>query len=167
MGGAYWTVAAPREGEALRRSWMMPSVAAALLAASGLLYPVTDAAAQALERCPPSPNCVSSRTDPSDADHHVPPFVLKGDFAAAWERLRTQVEALPRTTVISDSGDVIQLVIRSFVFRFPDDVAFSLERSTGRVDVRSASRYGYSDFGVNRRRIEDLRDVLRREGIVE
>jgi uncharacterized protein (DUF1499 family) len=142
-------------------------VAAAVLATAGLLYTSTDAAESTLEACPPSPNCVSSRADSSDVDHHVPPLVLRGDFAAAWNRLRTQVEALPRTTVISDSGDSIQLVVRSLVFRFPDDVSFSLERSTGRVDVRSASRYGYSDFGVNRGRIETLRDILRREGIVE
>ena len=54
----------------------------------------------------------------------------------------------------------------SAFFRFVDDVEFLLDDGTRTIHVRSASRVGYSDFGVNRRRVEELRsrfDALNKE----
>jgi uncharacterized protein (DUF1499 family) len=139
-----------------------------LLTAVGLLHSETDAAEPgASAPCPPRPNCVSSRAGPGDAQHHVPPFALRGDVDAAWARVRARARALPRATVVEDSPSRLRLVVRSLVFRFPDDLELALDGAARRVEVRSASRYGYGDFGVNRRRVEGLRDMLRQEGSVE
>lgn len=138
----------------------------ALLTAVWLLHTAPGAAEEGLP-CPPRPSCVSSRADPSDARHHVPAFMLKGEVEAAWSRVRARARELPRTTVVGESASELRLVVRSLVFRFPDDVDLILDPAARRVDVRSVSRYGYGDFGVNRRRIEGLRDGLREEGLVE
>ncbi len=50
---------------------------------------------------------------------------------------------------------------RSRVFRFVDDVEFLFGPAGRQIHVRSASRVGYSDFGANRRRIEEIRALFR------
>ena len=119
-----------------------------------------------LQLCPDSPNCVSSRSDEANA-HFVEPFLLKGEVTQAWKRVREAVLALPRSAAEQEGPTYLHAVVRSFLFRFPDDVELALNSAARRVDVRSASRYGYSDLGVNSRRIEGLRETLRREGVVE
>lgn len=73
------------------------------------------------------------------------------------------VEKLPRTTVIKSGRSYWKGVCRSLIFRFPDDLEILkldqsnyLERSKGVIQIRSASRLGQSDLGVNRRRVENL-----------
>lgn len=118
-----------------------------------------------LAACPASPNCVSS--DTSDSDHWIAPLRLRVDPAMAWRTLQTVLFSLPRITQVHGTNDYLHVEARSMVFRFVDDVEFHLRSQAGEIAVRSASRVGYSDFGVNRRRVEDLRKLLRREGVVE
>jgi uncharacterized protein (DUF1499 family) len=61
----------------------------------------------------------------------------------------------------------MQAECRSRVFRFVDDLTLHLSAAENIVHIRSASRIGYSDFGVNRSRVENLREKLRQKGIVE
>jgi uncharacterized protein (DUF1499 family) len=56
-----------------------------------------------------------------------------------------------------EQGNYLHVEMRSLMFRFVDDVEFSLAASAGLIHVRSASRVGYSDFGVNRKRVERIR----------
>jgi uncharacterized protein (DUF1499 family) len=113
-----------------------------------------------LAPCPNSPNCVSSQAPESDHEHYIVPLRFSGDPAAAWQRLRAAVLAEKRVTVVAEQGDYLHVEIRSLMFRFIDDVEFSLAASTGLIHVRSASRAGYSDFGVNRKRVERIRTVF-------
>jgi uncharacterized protein (DUF1499 family) len=53
------------------------------------------------------------------------------------------------------------------IFRFVDDLTLHLTPSNGIIHLRSASRTGYSDLGVNRRRVENLRKKLQQKGIIE
>jgi len=39
-------------------------------------------------------------------------------------------------------------------------VEFRIDEAAGVVHVRSASRKGYWDFGVNRRRVETIREAI-------
>ena len=118
-----------------------------------------------LAPCPDSPNCVSS--DAPDAAHRIEPYRLKGKPQQAWAALQQTVSSLPRTKVVSATGDYLRAEATSLIFRFVDDIEFQLRPEQGVIAVRSASRIGYSDLGVNRRRVETIRERLRSQGVVE
>ncbi len=106
-----------------------------------------------LAPCPPSPNCVSSQA--TDSEHHVDPLRILGDPSQAMDDLRRIIESMPRTRIVAANNAELHAEFRSRIFRFVDDVDLRLD---GRVvQIRSASRTGYSDFGVNRARVEDIR----------
>ena len=111
-----------------------------------------------LAPCPSSPNCVSS--DAGDGEHHVTHFLLALAPEKAWPVARELVSGPPRTHIVTERADYLHAEGRSFLFGFVDDLELQLRPGEGIVAVRSASRLGYSDFGVNRRRIEDLRASL-------
>ena len=50
---------------------------------------------------------------------------------------------------------------QTLVFRFTDDVEFLVDETNDRVDFRSASRVGYSDLGVNRKRMTTIVAALK------
>lgn len=107
-----------------------------------------------LAPCPPSPNCVSSQA--ADADHRVEPFRYAGSREAAQARLREVIDSVPRARVVTAGDGYLRAEFSSRILRFVDDVEFWFPGEPV-VHVRSASRLGYSDFGVNRARVEDLR----------
>lgn len=111
-----------------------------------------------VDPCPASPNCVSS-TD-LENDHYVAPFELVRGKPGAWDSVRSTVSSLPRTRIVAESGHYIHAECRSRIFGFVDDLELALDGASLVVSVRSASRLGYSDFGVNRKRIERLRREL-------
>ncbi|MDX5299597.1 MAG: DUF1499 domain-containing protein, partial [Gammaproteobacteria bacterium] len=67
---------------------------------------------------------------------------------------------LPRITLIRATDRYLHVEARSRVMRFVDDLELLLHPDTGQIEVRSAARLGYADFGVNRTRIEALRHAL-------
>jgi uncharacterized protein (DUF1499 family) len=115
--------------------------------------------------CPDTPNCVSSLA--KNPNHRVEPLKLKKDPKTSWDIVRKTVGALPRTKIVSVDNSDIHAECRSMVFRFVDDLMLHLMPSDGIIHIRSASRTGYSDFGVNRRRVENLRKKLRNMDIIE
>ena len=116
-----------------------------------------------LEPCPDKPNCVSS--DAPDRAHRVQPFELTATPEQAWKAARAAVAAMPRTTIIAESGSALRAECRSLLLGFVDDLDLRLRRDEGVIAVRSASRTGYGDLGVNRRRVAQLRAVLRKRGV--
>jgi uncharacterized protein (DUF1499 family) len=113
-----------------------------------------------LAACPPRPNCVSSVA--SDDDHRVAPLPMTGDATAAMLYVADVVRGEPGASVVTQRPEYLHAEFTSAVFGFVDDVEFHAR--AGRIDVRSASRLGYYDFGVNRRRIEHLRVALEAAG---
>jgi len=105
-----------------------------------------------LAPCKRSPNCVSSQADPSDLEHYIAP--IHGSMAAA----RKAVESLPRTTIVEARGDYLYAEFRSALLRYVDDVEFFFDGQV--IHVRSCSRLGRRDFGVNRKRVEALRALI-------
>lgn len=105
-----------------------------------------------LAPCKRSPNCVSSQANPADLEHYIAP--LHGTMDA----VRAAVQAMPRTRIISDKDNYLYAEFRTRLLRYVDDVEFFFD---GRViQVRSCSRLGRRDFGVNRRRVEELRRLI-------
>ena len=114
-----------------------------------------------LAPCKASPNCVSSQTDPKDEEHYIAPIAIKGNASGdAMVAVRKAVESMPRTTVVQVEPDYLYAEFRSKLMGFVDDVEFLVDPAAGVVHVRSASRLGRRDFGVNRERIEQLRAIL-------
>ncbi|MCK9418731.1 MAG: DUF1499 domain-containing protein [Nitrospirae bacterium] len=108
-----------------------------------------------LALCPSSPNCVSSQS--SDHEHAVEPLLFSGTTAGAHEALRNILLSMKRSRIITDTDSYVHAEFTSAIFRFVDDVEFLLDESTKVIHVRSASRLGKSDLGVNRKRVEDIR----------
>ena len=117
-----------------------------------------------LARPKSTPNCVSSQADPADAEHFVAPIHFKGSAPEAVAAARKAVEDLPRATVIRHEGNYLYAEFRSKLMGFVDDVEFTYDANAGLLHLRSASRLGRRDFGVNRARVEALRSRIERRG---
>ena len=111
--------------------------------------------------CPSSPNCVTS-ADSADQEHFVHPLRYQDTPEQAKVRLLTILNAMPRTRVVTDESWYLHAECTSLVFRFVDDVEFWFHEHEPIIYVRSASRVGHSDLGVNRRRIETIRKRFQR-----
>ena len=112
--------------------------------------------------CPSSPNCVTS-VGGTDPDRFVAPLRYQDAREHAKARLRIILRALPRTTIVEDEGVYLHAECTSLVFCFVDDLEFWFDERDAIVHVRSASRVGYSDLGVNRRRVETIRSRFQRQ----
>jgi len=110
-----------------------------------------------LAPCRRTPNCVSSQADPADAEHYIAPIPFKGDAMAAVLRA---VQRMPRSTVVNQDRNYLYAEFRTRLMRYVDDVEFFHDDKAGVIHVRSASRLGRRDFGVNRKRVEELRSLL-------
>lgn len=113
-----------------------------------------------LAPCPSTPNCVSSEALPSDTTHYIEP--LHPPVGAAFPnnalvRLRNIALGMPRTELAGGGPTSLRLTVSSRVFGFRDDVELRVDTAHKLVDVRSASRSGWGDGGVNRDRIEAIR----------
>jgi uncharacterized protein (DUF1499 family) len=113
-----------------------------------------------LQLCPASPNCVSSEAYVADATHYIaalqppPGQALPND---ALVRLRTIVAGMPRATIVGGGPTWFTATFSSRIWGFVDDVELRVDGAAGVVHVRSASRTGHSDLGVNRERVEAIR----------
>lgn len=105
-----------------------------------------------LGTCPDSPNCVSS-FETRDS-HRIEPLT------ATLDQVRTAVSAMQGAQIISEQDQYLYAEFTSRMMRFVDDVEFLADPDSGLVQVRSASRLGHSDMGVNRARIEDIRTTV-------
>jgi len=113
-----------------------------------------------LPRIKRTPNNVSSQAEPSDAEHYIEPIRFKGTTVDAIAAVRKAVEGAERATVIRHEGNYLYAEFKSKLLGFVDDVEFTHDEKAGVIHVRSASRLGRKDFGVNRARIEALRAKL-------
>ncbi len=108
-----------------------------------------------------TPNSVSSQADPADAEHFIAPIPYKGGTPAAMAAARNAVESMRDAMVIRQEGNYLYAEYRSKLMRFVDDVEILYDEKAGLIHVRSASRLGRRDFGVNRARVEAIRARIR------
>jgi uncharacterized protein (DUF1499 family) len=112
-----------------------------------------------LSACPASNNCVVSQN--ADDKHAIDAIAYHTNRNAAKETLLKVLTVVPRTQVIEQTDNYIHALSKSRIFQFIDDVEFYFPADESVIHVRSASRVGESDLGVNRRRIEQIRLALR------
>ncbi len=111
-----------------------------------------------LRTCPDKPNCVS--TQATDESHAIAPFQYDKSRAEAKEALKSAIATLPRTKLIEEDESYLRYEFTSLLLRFVDDVEFLFDETTKTVHFRSASRTGYSDLGINRKRMEQVRALV-------
>ncbi len=108
--------------------------------------------------CPATPNCVSSQS--AELSHAIEPLAYRGSLSDARSRLLAVILGMKRSNIVSMQERYIHAEFTSAVFGFVDDVEFYIDSDQKIIHVRSAARLGYSDFGVNRKRIEMIRNLF-------
>ena len=109
---------------------------------------------------PESPNAVASFG--GDALQKMEPIELDGvSGIEMMQRIKSVIEAMPRSNIIVSDDKYLYAEFQSLIFRFTDDVEFLVDEDNKRVDYRSVSRVGYSDMGVNRKRMETILQELK------
>lgn len=102
------------------------------------------------------PNCVSSVVSSGKAA--IAPLSCNGDASAAWAALKGVIEAQPSMAIKAVDDRYMHATDTTKLVKFVDDVEFLLDGEN--IQVRSCSRVGYSDWGVNRKRVESIREQL-------
>jgi uncharacterized protein (DUF1499 family) len=111
-----------------------------------------------------TPNNVNSQIDRNaDTEHYIEPLRYRGDARKAWETLQNIVSGMQRAKVLKSEPSYLYAEFSSKLMGYVDDTEFYLDEKVGVIQVRSASRLGRSDFGVNRERIESIRAKLAQE----
>ncbi|QAS51769.1 DUF1499 domain-containing protein [Halobacillus litoralis] len=105
-----------------------------------------------LAACPSSPNCVSTQT--KNHDKQMAPLPFTQDLATSKDMIKQLLSRMERTTIESESDDYIHSIIQTKWLRFKDDVEFYFDSEEKVIHFRSASRVGYSDLGVNNKRMK-------------
>lgn len=114
-----------------------------------------------LAPCKRTPNCVSSQADvDKDTGHYIAPIRIKGSTRGGWAALKSLLQSMPRVSLVADKENYLYAEFASRTMGFVDDVEFLLDEKAGVIHVRSASRLGSRDFGVNRDRIETIRSRM-------
>jgi uncharacterized protein (DUF1499 family) len=110
-----------------------------------------------LAPCSSKPNCVSSQDERED--FFIAPVGELNSKAELFTKLQTHITQQSNVEIKLATNDYIWAVYTTSFMRFDDDVEFYLSPK-GDIQIRSASRVGYSDLGKNRKRIEALRKSL-------
>ena len=106
-----------------------------------------------LSACPGTPNCVNSQSD--NPQSKIEPLPAK-----SIAEIKNVVENMEKTTIIEETDNYLYAEFKSKLMGYVDDVEFYLDPQANAVQVRSASRLGKSDLGVNRKRVEEIRSKL-------
>jgi uncharacterized protein (DUF1499 family) len=107
-----------------------------------------------LTPCPDSPNCVSTQSE--GKRHAMKPLPFLQTREASRDKILGILKDMKRTKMIKLTEFYIHVECRTALFRFVDDVEFFLDETTRGIHFRSASRVGYYDFGMNRRRMKRI-----------
>jgi uncharacterized protein (DUF1499 family) len=115
-----------------------------------------------LKSPPSSPNAVSSQS--AGGYHLIAPLAYKGPQEQAMKALKAIIESTSDTRIVETKPDYLYAEYASALLGFVDDVEFYFPAGANIIHVRSASRLGYGDLGVNRKRIEAIRARLVQAG---
>jgi uncharacterized protein (DUF1499 family) len=110
----------------------------------------------AFKPCSWKPNCVSS-TSPKDDKHYIEPFKFSDDLSADWRKLRAHLETIKAAKIVREQPGYVHVEFTSDKLGFVDDVEFAIDHARSIIQIRSASRLGIRDFGVNRARMDAIR----------
>lgn len=111
-----------------------------------------------LTKCPDKPNCICTEFE-ADVTHYIDPVVFsQGNTSAVLSRLKNSVRDMGGS-IQAENDNYLAATFSSSIFRFVDDLEIRIDRDQKMIHLRSASRVGYSDRGVNKKRIERLKNL--------
>jgi uncharacterized protein (DUF1499 family) len=90
----------------------------------------------------------------------IAPLALKGDGPATIARIKAIVEGMDGAKVVKSEPGYLYAQFTTRLMRYVDDVEFWFDPAANVIQVRSASRVGRGDLGVNRKRVEAVRAAL-------
>jgi len=73
---------------------------------------------------------------------------------SSFEKVKSIVENIPRTKIVESDGDYIHAEVTSRIMKYVDDLEISFSPENNNLIIRSESRVGDGDFGVNRKRVD-------------
>ena len=115
-----------------------------------------------LTMCPKSPNCVTTQGPISDKIHYIKSIELECSSEDAKNKIISVISSMKRSKIIKQDKNYIHIEFKSALFKFVDDVEFFIDESGKEIHFRSASRVGYGDMGVNRKRMEKIRELYQK-----
>jgi uncharacterized protein (DUF1499 family) len=116
----------------------------------------------ALSRCPDTPNCVCSEYK-DDFNHYVDPIILPQDSTLETLPILKDIIRDMRGTIHSEGNNYIAATFSSRIFRFVDDFEIRVDPALKIVHIRSASRVGRGDMGINKKRAELFKELFSRK----
>lgn len=127
----------------------------------------TDLGVRADKLKPPSltDNSVTSQAalypdQPQHVASQIAPLAIRGDGPVTIATIKSIVEAMSGTKVVKSDADYLYVQFTTPLMKFVDDVEFWFDPVARVIQVRSASRIGKSDMGMNRKRVEAVRAAL-------
>lgn len=118
-----------------------------------------------LTDCPSWPRCVSSQA--ADADKMIAPLRVDATSDKAWQAVKEAVATMPRTAIVEADERYLHAEVVSPWHFYTDDLELLREPAAGVIHIRSSGRIGYYDFQVNRDRVENVRGLLKAQGLTE
>lgn len=107
-----------------------------------------------LRPCPNTPNCVCS--EDQGRSSFIEPLSIKDNPQRSWERIKSVIRDMGGNIEQEEDG-YLRATFATRIFRFMDDLELKMDEKNRTIHVRSASRVGHSDMGMNRKRVENLR----------
>ncbi len=104
--------------------------------------------------CPKSPNCVSTQSE--DEKHRMEPLSYNTSIEEAKTKIKDIIGSFKRTKLITENDNYLHFEFRTATFKFVDDVEFYFDDSSKLIHFRSAAQKGYSDMGVNKKRMKKV-----------
>ncbi|HEY4732870.1 MAG TPA: DUF1499 domain-containing protein [Gammaproteobacteria bacterium] len=112
-----------------------------------------------LRACPDTPNCVSSEDD--GLSSFIAPMGFQDSAVDAWAAAKNTLQAMGGT-IQKEEADYLWATFITRIFRFVDDVELRMDEQNRIIHIRSASRVGRSDLGLNRKRVEEFRERFKK-----
>jgi uncharacterized protein (DUF1499 family) len=146
------------EAIVMRNTWMIVGMAVLFMGCTGTRPARLGVTNGKFIPCPDSPNCVCSQYP--DQSHKIESLTYKGSPDEAMARLLNVTQGMKRAKVVTAQERYLHVEFTSAVFRFVDDAEFFIDDAQKAIHMRSAARLGYYDFGVNRKRMETIRQIF-------
>ncbi|MFK5952216.1 MAG: DUF1499 domain-containing protein [Desulfobacterium sp.] len=108
--------------------------------------------------CPDSPNCVTSQA--KTGKQAVRPLIYSTDKETAYAKIKQIVANQENATIVAETNEYLHVEFRSKFMGFVDDMEFWFPEDQPVIHLRSASRLGHSDFGVNGKRVQHIRALF-------
>ncbi|MBL1319833.1 MAG: DUF1499 domain-containing protein [Methylophaga sp.] len=112
-----------------------------------------------LASCPDKPNCVCSEHK-DDTQHYISPITLTQNTSSALLNLKKVIDEIGGT-VQTESDGYLAATFTSALFGFVDDLEIKIDARQHLIHLRSASRVGHSDMGINKKRVELLKQLYK------